>query len=56
MRFADADLIGVPLRVTIGKRLVTEGVLELKVRGTDVAEDVAPADAAARLAALAERA
>jgi prolyl-tRNA synthetase len=56
VRFADADLIGVPLRVTIGRKLASDGVLELKVRGTDVTETAAPAEAAARLAALAEEA
>ena len=31
VRFADADLIGVPLRITIGKKLA-EGLIELKHR------------------------
>ncbi len=38
VRFADADLIGVPLRVTIGRRLELEGVVTLKYRGA--AEEV----------------
>ncbi len=33
VRFADADLIGVPLRVTIGKRLEKDGVISIKRRG-----------------------
>jgi len=32
-KFKDADLIGIPLRVTVGKRGLAEGALELKVRG-----------------------
>ncbi len=32
VKFKDADLIGVPLRVTIGKRGLSEGKLELKAR------------------------
>ena len=32
-KFKDADLIGIPLRVTIGKRGLAEGALELKIRG-----------------------
>lgn len=32
IRFADADLIGCPLRVTIGKRLATEGTVSLRHR------------------------
>ena len=31
-RFADADLIGVPLRVTLGKRTVTDGTVDLRLR------------------------
>ncbi|MBN1489340.1 MAG: proline--tRNA ligase [Phycisphaerae bacterium] len=48
-KFKDADLIGVPLRVTIGKRGLKEGVVEVKDRdGTDVAK-MAPDDAVAEL-------
>ena len=32
-KFKDADLIGIPLRVTVGKRGLAEGAVELKVRG-----------------------
>jgi prolyl-tRNA synthetase len=32
-KFKDADLIGIPFRVTVGKRGLAEGALELKVRG-----------------------
>ena len=32
-KFKDADLIGIPLRVTVGKRGLAEGAFELKVRG-----------------------
>jgi prolyl-tRNA synthetase len=40
-KFKDADLIGVPLRVTIGKRGLGEGKLELKARGDKEATFVA---------------
>lgn len=33
-KFNDADLIGIPMRVTIGKRFLTEGKLEIKNRKT----------------------
>lgn len=33
VKLKDADLIGIPLRVTVGKRGLAEGALELKVRG-----------------------
>ena len=47
MKFKDADLIGIPLRVTVGQKLLIEGVLEVKIRRTgevkmlavDAAED-----------------
>lgn len=32
-KFADADLIGIPLRVTVGKSYFQDGDLEVKVRG-----------------------
>ncbi|MFA5088408.1 MAG: His/Gly/Thr/Pro-type tRNA ligase C-terminal domain-containing protein, partial [Candidatus Omnitrophota bacterium] len=33
-KFSDADLIGIPLRVTIGKRNLTQGQVEIKDRRT----------------------
>jgi prolyl-tRNA synthetase len=32
-KFKDADLLGIPIRVTVGKRGLAEGKLELKRRG-----------------------
>ncbi|GAV24546.1 proline--tRNA ligase [Carboxydothermus islandicus] len=34
VKFKDADLIGIPLRITVGKRTVNEGVYEVKIRRT----------------------
>jgi prolyl-tRNA synthetase len=34
VKFKDADLIGIPLRVTVGQKLLTAGVLEVKIRMT----------------------
>ena len=34
VKFADADLIGLPLRITVGKK-AAEGIVEVKVRKTD---------------------
>ena len=34
VKFNDADLIGIPLRVTIGKRGLKEGNVEIRVRAT----------------------
>ncbi len=35
MKFADADLIGVPLRLTVSQRSLAEGGAELKHRARD---------------------
>src|SRR3954452_10802328 len=50
VKFKDADLIGVPFRVVIGKKLAS-GMVELVDRKTRQATDVAVADAAAAVAA-----
>ena len=46
VKFKDADLIGVPFRIVVGKKL-TNGMVELVERKTRQAVDVAVADAAA---------
>ena len=33
VKFADADLIGLPLRITVGKK-ASEGIVEVKIRKT----------------------
>jgi prolyl-tRNA synthetase len=32
VKFKDADLIGIPVRVTVGKRSVAQGNVEIKLR------------------------
>ena len=32
MKFKDADLIGIPVRITIGKRSIAEKSVEIKLR------------------------
>ena len=51
-KFADADLIGVPLRVTLGKRTVSDGTVDVRVRATGASESVPLAEAAERIVAL----
>ncbi len=41
VKFGDADLLGLPLRVTVGRRGLAEGVAEVKVRRTGEVEKVA---------------
>ena len=45
VKFNDADLIGVPFRITVGKK-VPEGLVEFKERGSKSSVDVPLADAA----------
>jgi prolyl-tRNA synthetase len=35
VKFKDADLIGIPLRLTIGEKALAEGAVEFKRRGQD---------------------
>jgi len=41
IKFKDADLIGIPVRVTVGKRSVVEGNVEVKLRSEAQSEKVA---------------
>ncbi len=50
VKFADADLIGYPLQVVIGKRGIESGQVDLKVRATEERRQ-APLDSAAEAAA-----
>jgi len=52
VKFKDADLIGAPLRVTVGKKLKETGELELKHRETGVMETVSASDAQDRIIAI----
>jgi prolyl-tRNA synthetase len=52
VKFKDADLIGVPYRITVGKK-AAEGKVELVVRSGGAARDVSVADAAEELGRLA---
>jgi len=51
-RFADADLIGVPLRVTLGKRTVTDGTVDVRRRADGAEETLPVGQAAARIAEI----
>ncbi len=41
-KFKDADLIGIPYRVTVGKRGLADGIVEFKLRTSDDVEKIAP--------------
>jgi prolyl-tRNA synthetase len=51
-KFNDADLVGMPYRVTIGKRGLLEGKVEIKDRRTGIVENVLKDAAVARLLSL----
>jgi prolyl-tRNA synthetase len=55
VKFKDADLIGIPIRVTIGKRGLSEGNVEIKLRGGDEVEKVPPAVSSDRIRQLVDR-
>ena len=44
VKFKDADLIGFPFRITVGKT-ISEGQVELKTRQTDSTESMTPEQA-----------
>ena len=52
VKFKDADLIGVPARVTVGPRALQKGCVELKPRSASQAEEVPVGEVVARVAAL----
>jgi prolyl-tRNA synthetase len=51
VKFKDADLIGVPLRITIGGRGLKEGIVEMKLRAAKAVEKVPLTEAEARVRA-----
>jgi prolyl-tRNA synthetase len=55
-KFKDADLIGIPLRVTVGSRGLKEGALELQLRSTGARTMLPIAEAAGTIAAMVEKA
>jgi len=52
VKFKDADLIGIPIRLTIGRRSVGEGNIELKLRRDSEGEKVAIENAAGKVIEL----
>jgi prolyl-tRNA synthetase len=50
VKFKDADLIGIPLRLTVGPKALARGNVELKARRADKAIEIPVGEAAARVA------
>jgi prolyl-tRNA synthetase len=55
-KFKDAELIGFPIRVTVGKRGLADGIVEIQTRRTGETVKVPPQEAAAKVRALIEAA
>jgi len=55
VKFKDADLLGLPLRVTVGTKAVKEGVVEIRRRRTGEEVAVRPGEVAARIQSLLTR-
>ena len=51
-KFKDADLIGIPVRITVGPKALAEGVVELKCRDQKEVERLAPDRAGTRAAEI----
>ena len=49
VKFKDADLIGIPVRIVVGKK-IGDGIVEYKERKMEKAEEMAAEDAVARVA------
>ena len=52
-KFADAELLGAPLRLTVGRRALESGVIEAQLRrGSETLAGIAPADVLAAVEEL----
>ncbi len=54
VKFNDADLLGFPLRVTVGKKYHSDGLVELKVRASGQMEEIVLEQVGERICALIE--
>jgi prolyl-tRNA synthetase len=52
VKFAEMELIGIPVRVTLGERSIAAGSVEIQLRTESSAQDVALDDAATHIANL----
>jgi prolyl-tRNA synthetase len=51
-KFADADLIGAPVRITIGKKTLEDGAVDVRVLADGTEKRVAAAEAASEVGGL----
>jgi len=50
-KFKDADLLGIPFRITVGKNMLKNGMIEMRDRRNGVAEEISPDKVVSVLAA-----
>ena len=55
VKFKDADLIGIPIRVTVGQKALKENQVELKLRREQERQKVAPDEVVARVLELKQK-
>jgi prolyl-tRNA synthetase len=55
-KFNDADLVGIPVRITVGHKALSQGVVELKARTAKDLERLAPDQAVGRATDLVKNA
>ena len=49
-KFKDADLVGIPIRITVGEKSLKEGKVELRMRRAGEVTKIEKGDAVARIA------
>ncbi|MGE4267939.1 MAG: proline--tRNA ligase [Deferribacterales bacterium] len=52
VKFNDAELIGIPVRITIGKKTLEKGCVEITVRKTGITEEISVENCTERAAAI----
>jgi prolyl-tRNA synthetase len=52
VKFRDAELVGIPVRITVGKRGLAEGIVELTARSTGETTSIKPDQVVERVQAL----
>jgi len=52
IKFKDADLIGIPFQIIIGKKTLADGLVEVKTRRTKETEKIPPAEVVERVKSM----
>jgi len=52
VKFFDADLLGIPVRIVVGEKGLKQGALEVKTRDGSISESIPPSDVVGRAAGI----